>query len=65
MMIPLSGSEFSDFETVRICCFLSCSSLLCWKSVEADKGSPSLSRATNTNTISDMLVHTHLLQDSS
>lgn len=56
LTVPLSGNKHRDFEITFSCCFLSWSSLLCRKSVEAERGSPSLTRTTKANRISDMLL---------
>jgi len=56
LTVPLSGNKLRDFEITFSCCFLSWSSLLCRKSVEAERGSPSLTRTTKANRISDMLL---------
>lgn len=56
LTVPLSGNELRDLEITFSCCFLSWSSLLCRKSVEAERGSPSLTRTTKANRISDMLL---------
>lgn len=55
LMVPLSGKQARALLMVRSCCFLSWSSLLCSKSVEADRGSPSLTRTTKANRIRDMI----------
>lgn len=55
LMVPLSGKQASALLMVLTCCFLSWSSRLCSKSVEADRGSPSLTRTTKANRIRDMI----------
>lgn len=59
LMLPLSGKRASALLMVLSCCFLSWSSRLCSKSVEADRGSPSLTRTTNANRIRDMICWVH------
>ena len=56
---PLSGKRPSTLLMVLSCCFLSWSSWLCSKSVEADRGSPSLTRTTKANRIRDMILWVH------
>lgn len=56
LTVPLSGKRASVLLMVLSWCFRSCSSLLCSKSVEADRGSPSLTRTTKANRIRDMIL---------
>lgn len=59
LMVPLSGKRASALLMVLICCFLCWSSRLCSKSVEADRGSPSLTRTTKANRITDIIHSVH------
>lgn len=59
LTVPLSGKRGSALLMVLSCCFLSWSSRLCSKSVEADRGSPSLTRTTKANRIRDMIHWVH------
>lgn len=59
LTVPLSVKQASALLMVLTCCFLSWSSRLCSKSVEADRGSPSLTRTTKANRIRDMIHWVH------
>lgn len=59
LIMPQSGKCTKDLLIVLSCCFLSWSSRLCSKSVEADRGSPSLTRTKKANRIRDMIFWLH------